>query len=57
MLPHNVRVGPAGMFGDELRDIVDLEIVFNAWDKVASLGGLPAVVVALLEGGAVGGFG
>lgn len=57
VLPHDVRVGPASMRGDELGDVVDLEVIFDARDEVARPGGLPAVVVALLEGGAVGGFG
>lgn len=57
VLSHDVRVGPAGMLGDELRDVVDLKVVLDARDEVASPGRLPAVVVALLEGGAVRGLG
>jgi len=54
VLPHDVRMEPTRVRGDELGDVVDLEVVPHARDEVARPRGLPAVVVALLEGGAVG---
>lgn len=40
-----------------MRKLLTLKVVLDARDEVASPGRLPAVVVALLEGGAVRGFG
>lgn len=57
VLPHDVRVRPTGVRRGELGDVVDLEVVLHARDEVASSRGLPAVVVALLQGGAVGSLG
>lgn len=44
---------PAGVRGGEFGDVVDLEVVPYTRDEVAGPRGLPAVVVALLQGGAV----
>lgn len=57
VLPDHVRVGAAGVCGDELGDVVDLKVVLDARYEVAGPRGLPAVVIALLEGGAVGRLG
>lgn len=57
VLPHDIRVGAAGVCGDELGDVVDLKVIFDTGDEISGPGWLPAVVVTLLEGGAIGGLG
>lgn len=54
VLPDDLRVRPVRVLGDELGDVVDLEVVLDARDQVSRPRGLPAVVVSGLEGRTVG---
>jgi hypothetical protein len=54
VLPDDLRVRPVRVLGDELGDIVDLEVVLDARDQVSRPRGLPAIVVPGLQGRAVG---
>lgn len=56
MFSHDFRMFPVGMLRHKFGDVVDLEIVLYARDKIACACWFPPVVVPLFESGPVGLF-